>query len=630
MKTIKFIFSLLVSVMLVVPSWAAGDSYDEYVYAKDFTIMSGETAYLPIAVKNTNAEISGIQFTVTLPDGLSFIIDENPDQLESEEEETAGISVYYKVYKECTISNWIVQAFTGKNAPSNTAKLLLFSMNKASISKGDRIILYIPLNVSSDIDVSNAKVMLSEETMNTSDDKEITPLAIGETLSANLSKATFSSDYSIEITPFSLKKTDNDYEVILNMSCNQEDINDIRLDINMPSILTVTEDRSGPLAPVTADGKRLGQKDHSISMIDNHVSILSITEGDYRMIAKKSGPLVKFFYTSASILKSSIPTLTLEHIHLKKDDGSYIYLPPYTADIYVGVTNPVATPDENGAVAFHGNYADESTQTLMTEALMSNDITTINLSEVTAATKIEPQNPNAIIRCTKDLGLDQPNVVIGDVCANLVLTDGHAFRNTEEFTANTASYSRTMTNHSWGTLCLPFAATSTNANVYTLNSVTTGADGEMKFTQAAAAAVEANTPCVIKKDAEDVTFAASNVMVGATPAESKAGTGAPDWTLNGTTIDLNFTTDLSSLYFINGDQFWQASNSLHVAPFRAYFNGPAGSLQAKFRITEETNGIETIENEAEAGVIYDLQGRAVEAAQAGQIYVQGAKKFVVK
>lgn len=603
MKTIKFIFSLLVSLMLVVPALAAPT--DGYVYSKDVSAILGEEFDLPIAIKNTEFKVKSFQFNITLPDGLSF----------------ASNSEGYKATLESDYSNWVVNHATEEGAPSNTA-LVLVSCQKdrtTCIDKGDHVVLYLGIKVDKDADLTNSKITLSKETVTLEDGTETTPLTSGETITSTVSEGTYADGYSLEIVPFKIASMS-----MANLDVNfksAENLASFSFDIQLPSSIAFSNPSinadclnnagfAGFFTVTSASATISGNSAMS--------SMVYINSGEAKLLTL---PIL------CGAIEDGIYTLKIENISFTDVSGNVTKVAPYTADIYVGATTPVATPDANGAVAFHGNYADETAQALMTEALKSDDITTIDLSEVTAATEIVPQNKNAIIRCTKDLGLTQDNVVIGDECANLVLTDGYAFRNTEAFTATTASYSRTMADHSWGTLCLPFAASSTNANVYTLNSVTTGTDGEMKFTQTASAAVEANTPCVIKKDADEITFTATSVEVPVTPADSKVATSVAGWTLLGTTTDLN-VADLSKAYFINGDHFWKAGTSLHVAPFRAYFEG--ASSAAKFRITEETNGIETIENEAEAGVIYDLQGRAVKAAQAGQIYVQGAKKFVVK
>lgn len=581
---------------------------DGYVYSKDASTLLGEEFELPIAIKNTEFRVKSFQFTITLPDGISFISD--------------GEDYMYKL--ESDYAKWSVNYATVAGEPTNTAVVMVsYQKNQTTcIEKGDNIVLNLILKADENVDLENTTISLSKEIVTLEDGTATHPLADGETITSVVTEASYPEGYSLEIIPFKVNATKSFIDI---QYSSATDLKGFTFDVEFSASADFT-----PAKPTIKTDCYSDADWTDFFEIKKEGSTMSGNSTDIDFIYIKSGSRTLCTLTTAvklTNLSDGLYTVTLKNIKFTDITGKKIVVAPYTADIYVGTTTPVATPDENGAVAFHGNYADETAQALMTDALKSDDITTIDLSEVTAATEIVPQNLNAIIRCTKDLGLTQDNVVIGDECASLVLTDGYAFKNTEAFTATSASYTRKMDDHSWGTLCLPFAVTNTNANVYTLSSVTTGENGEMKFTQAASAAVEANTPYVIKKDADEVTFTASDVEVPATPADSKVATSVAGWTLIGTTTDLN-VADLSKAYFINGDHFWKAGSSLHVAPFRAYFEG--ASSAAKFRIAEETNGIETIENEAEAGVIYDLQGRAVKAAQAGQVYVQGAKKFIVK
>lgn len=590
------------------------------VYAKDIVAQPGSEVEIPFQIE-TNIPIKSVQLRITLPEGMTFV----PKGTFFMKDGVTDEDVEYNNYicfldHPDTSDDWFFQVVEQTSKSSQTATVLLFDIENGTIFEGDAPLMTILAKVDENADLTDKHITINEEKIGLEDGSAYNALPNGETLSSSVTQGTklYPEGYSLQIMPFayngevetnyiltnSAKLTKIDYYTTIESALvtNELYYNDLSL---KKAQFSIEEKADANIIHITINRKGT----NTLASGENTIAALGLAED------------------ADNVLASGIYRVKLQHIRVTDVNGNIIEVEPYTADMYVGATTPVATPDENGAVAFHGNYADETAQALMTDALKSDDITTIDLSEVTAATEIVPQNLNAIIRCTKDLGLTQDNVVIGDECASLVLTDGYAFKNTEAFTATSASYTRKMDDHSWGTLCLPFAVTNTNANVYTLSSVTTGENGEMKFTQAASAAVEANTPYVIKKDADEVTFTASDVEVPATPADSKVATSVAGWTLIGTTTDLN-VADLSKAYFINGDHFWKAGSSLHVAPFRAYFEG--ASSAAKFRIAEETNGIETIENEAEAGVIYDLQGRAVKAAQAGQVYVQGAKKFIVK
>lgn len=591
------------------------------VYAKDIVAQPGSEVEIPFQIE-TNIPIKSVQLKITLPEGMTFV----PKGTFFMKDGVTDEDVEYNNYicfldHPDTSDDWFFQVVEQTSKSSQTATVLLFDIENGTISEGDAPLMTILAKVDENADLTDKHITINEAKVALENSTSYNTLADGKPLLSSVTKGTklYPEGYSLQIMPFayngdvvtdyiltnSAKLTKVDFYTTIESALVTNELYYNELNSSIKTKFRIEEKADANIIHITINRR----SSNTFASGENTIAVLGLAEDE------------------DNVLASGIYRVKLQHIRVTDVNGNIIEVEPYTADMYVGATTPVATPDENGVVVFHGNYADETAQALMTDALKSDDITTIDLSEVTAATEIVPQNLNAIIRCAKDLGLTQDNVVIGDECASLVLTDGYAFKNTEAFTATSASYTRKMDDHSWGTLCLPFAATSANANVYTLSSVTTGENGEMKFTQAASATVVANTPCVIKKDADEVTFTASRVEVPATPADSKVATSVAGWTLIGTTTDLN-VADLSKAYFINGDHFWKAGSSLHVAPFRAYFEG--ASSAAKFRIAEETNGIETIENEAEAGVIYDLQGRAVKAAQAGQVYVQGAKKFIVK
>ena len=75
----------------------------------------------------------------------------------------------------------------------------------------------------------------------------------------------------------------------------------------------------------------------------------------------------------------------------------------------------------------------------------------------------------------------------------------------------------------------------------------------------------------------------------------------------------------------------KAGSGASMKAFRAYFDGINQGAKLVFdgEIIGEATGIDTIENAAQTGELYDLQGRRVMNAQKG-LYIQNGKKFVVK
>lgn len=635
MKTIKFIFSLLVSLMLVVPSWAQEETSALYVYAENVSALVGDEVELPIVLKNT-CNVKSFEFVITIPSGVSFV------------EKGAGLK-FTKVNED--ISDWVITA-SNINGSTQVARILGYyvSGSDLSIKSGESTLLSLTLSADEDLVSEGAEIQITEQVFTDADGKEhpsIIPEG-EEPEGAIIKPVTYSEGYSLQFlpqiiqdsednaiefdiilsTPIEAKITSIDFDLVIDKTFYAKELWYANINASYPNGLNYTS-----LPTLTATGQ--------------HISIVSkkttkfISNGNIANVG-----LVK--ESEEATISDGVYCISLKNIKVISN-GNEISIEPYSGDIYVCPSTeeiPLA-PINNGVVAFHGNYSDSDLFDILCSAVPTEapQVTTLDLTAVTAVPcpgkSFTLANANALIRTNEDFQLtNKKNVVIGKICSNLELTDKNAFANTKKFTATNASYTRPMSDHTWATLCLPFAANMYGANIYTLKEISvSGSDTEdyglMTFEMEATTTVAANKPYVIKKTANNAIFSASDTEVPVTPDVCSVKTDIDNWSLNGTTIDVNFATaDLEShnYYFINSDAFWNASNSLHVAPFRAYFEytQPEDAAPAKFRITEETNGIETIENEAEAGVIYDLQGRAVKAAQAGQIYVQGAKKFVVK
>lgn len=624
--------------MLVVPSWAQEEEPSAlYVYAENVSALVGDEVELPIVLKNT-CNVKSFEFVITIPSGVSFV------------EKGAGLK--FTIMNE-EISDWIIVATTINGSTQKKARILGYYISDLdlTIEPGESTLLSLTLSADEDLVSEGAEIQITDQVFTDADGKEH-PFIIPEgeePEAAIIEPVTYAEGYSLQFlpqiipdseenaivfdiilsTPVGAKITKIDFDLVIDKAFLEKELWYANINSNYDS----GWDYNSTSTPTTY-GKHCSIVQRRSTKFISAGMIASVG------LAKKND--------DDAIISDGVYCISVKNIKATSN-GNEISIEPYSGDIYACPSTdeiPLATIS-NGVVAFHGNYSNSDLFEILSKAVPTEDpkVTTLDLTAVTAVPcagkSFTLANTNALIRTNEDFQLtNTKNVVIGKNCSNLELTDKYAFANTKKFTATNASYTRPMTDHSWGTLCLPFAATMHGANIYTLKEVTangtnTESSGLMTFEMEATTTVAANKPYVIKKTANTVIFSASNTEVPVTPDVCSEKTDIDNWSLNGMTIDVNFaTTDLEShnYYFINSDAFWNASNSLHVAPFRAYFEytQPEGTAPAKFRITEETNGIEAIKNEAEAGVIYDLQGRAEKAAQAGQIYVQGAKKFVVK
>ena len=246
------------------------------------------------------------------------------------------------------------------------------------------------------------------------------------------------------------------------------------------------------------------------------------------------------------------------------------------------------------------------------------------------------------------------NVVVKDgddayTCANLVLTDGADFYTPVTFTAGKATYSRTLPETStWGTIVLPFEATTTDVSLYEATEII--ADGSEESILAVqpltGGALEAHTPALFQGETAGttLTFSASDAEVAATAdAVLTKAIGENGYTLTGSlsTIDALTEGDL----FIAKDMFWSVGtqNTVRMQAFRAYIDAPeAGPAQVnalRILIGDATSIRQALSDGTLPVDVYSLQGvqlrknvecgEALEGLPAG-IYIVGGKKVVKK
>ena len=216
----------------------------------------------------------------------------------------------------------------------------------------------------------------------------------------------------------------------------------------------------------------------------------------------------------------------------------------------------------------------------------------------------------------------------------LTINDGENFYDPgNPYIAASATYHRDFT-YNWGTLCLPFEIKNSYEGVsfYKLSSVDR-TNKTLSFTSIST--VPAGEP-VVYKVADDVAlnFSETNAQVTTTP---KVGETVDGWTLHGTwqRIDANAMNADEYLYFFSNNKFWQATSSVNVPAFRAYFLATEdlgdNAIQAPYRIqTDDVEGLQFVEQEdGTVKAYYDLQGRKLDGARKGLV-IENGKIIMVK
>ncbi len=226
-------------------------------------------------------------------------------------------------------------------------------------------------------------------------------------------------------------------------------------------------------------------------------------------------------------------------------------------------------------------------------------------------------NPNALFIANSGALSNTNNVIVSDVCASLVLTDGYPFKAPADFTATAASYSRDLGTAGAGTLCLPFAAAIPDGvKAYTLNY--TAGNAAAKATEVTST-IPANKP-VLLNGTGSVDFTGTSVSIDADAANvDGALTGVFKTTIvpQGSYVLQNGADDLG-FYKVESDD-------IEASPFRAYMTADGGA-RGFIGLDEMVTGINEVKvNKAAAktGKIYNLNGQIVSKPTKGLFIVDG-------
>lgn len=302
----------------------------------------------------------------------------------------------------------------------------------------------------------------------------------------------------------------------------------------------------------------------------------------------------------------------------------------------------VGSADENRMYwHFHPTSTTDSFKGILTEAEVKDKIdnttgTYLKLDKyafiANDLTSNMPENSNLLVKVKTGSSITGTNIINNKTCAYLVLTDGQPFGYTEDITATTASYSRTVTNK-FGTICLPYAVSSNeDVQYYTLDRK----EGSTLYLTKQDD-IAAGVPAVFEN-----LSAGTTLNITATDATIKGSVpAAADATLKliGTFNEVVITDaeELAKDYYISGGKFRQANSSLTVKPFRAYFTTTSGNNVKMFNLSvleEEETAISDISNAAEVKEIYDANGMKQTSLHKGLNIVKmtdgGVQKVMVK
>jgi len=308
----------------------------------------------------------------------------------------------------------------------------------------------------------------------------------------------------------------------------------------------------------------------------------------------------------------------------------------------------------------------------------------VNIPEGTAVVDLRGQNtitevipdetnPNCLYLLDSDADVpsgiteNTHNVIKGNVANTIRLTDGHDFFTPIDFTVNTITYKRTITNGydpsnsgGWTTICLPFNVMSISAggnNIDWFHSANDenknfwlmefNSDDEDKVLFNYADKLKANMPYIItipgdtwgdewKLAGKELTFTGDNVSIQSDAPTFMSGNYFKF-------LGTRTTKEDTHIYVLNeaGTNFVHSPFEQETGAFRAFF-APYGyghdsnSVAISF-ISENTTALigTQFRQKAETGAIYNLQGVKVGTADQKDslpkgIYIINGKKYIIK
>jgi hypothetical protein len=249
------------------------------------------------------------------------------------------------------------------------------------------------------------------------------------------------------------------------------------------------------------------------------------------------------------------------------------------------------------------------------------------MTNVTATT-LTSANPNCLFIANSGKLTNTKNVIVGSTCANLELTDGKPFKAPADFTATNAKFIKPVSAAGYATMVIPFTTADLPTGV-TAKELT-GVSGET-ITASDAASIAADEPVLIKADAGDYEFTATDAAIAAT-ADGTVNNGL----LYGGYATMTAAADGTNYVLQkNGSEvnFYKViDTAATVKPFRAYLSVPSPAPVLYFNFFDmETTGLNDVRGKMAdfRGDFFDLQGRKVANPTKG-LYIVNGKKVMVK
>lgn len=297
-------------------------------------------------------------------------------------------------------------------------------------------------------------------------------------------------------------------------------------------------------------------------------------------------------------------------LFVKPTSGIYTNVHDGKLDVLSAIGEEISATDFVGAVSSYQNVTCIDVTGVNFDAKYStSDIMGLNISR------------NAFVIVGEENQLVGNNIIYGDECANLVLTDGYDFSAPKEFTAATVTYNAVVSpSLGYKTLVLPYdCAVPAGFEGYEVGSVN---DGVLDMVPVNT--ITANKPVILKNEGT-ATLKANNAVI--TPADG----ALTDGVLVGTYEAIDAPVGSYVLQNQGGNvAFYHVTEAVQpvVNAFRAYLSVPSNTARIRVMFDGEATVIRQIENgelKAENHDYYNLNGQRISKFSKGIVINNGHK-----
>ncbi len=440
--------------------------------------------------------------------------------------------------------------------------------------------------------------------------------SIGTSLMAEAEKSASDEDCNLEVIPFTVAEGTTTSTVKLDMNNPGNEFTAFQCDIVFPEGISwaTTVDKRGnkKVTQPTFDSEadRTDATYHTIDAglnADGSINIM-VYSTDLEVILDESGAVLDMPFVYDANLAPGVYDIEIKNMVLTRKNQTDVKPADYKFSVMVG-------SPKDSSIKLHGNFTDEAIKDFNKALAGNTNVTSIDMSAATGLAEdvtIASGNKNTLVYAKEGASIEnKDNVIVGNVCQNLVLTDGNSFSTPKSFTATNATYERSISG-TWGTIMLPYEVKSNDDVEY---YIPTAVENNMLVIEKKET-LPANTPALVAKiNGSKIQAKAQNVTINAMAGTSANGSV----TMHGSYESNTKITD-SNAYYIKDDKFVRCNGYFFVDAFRAYFtvSGTDAKTIGIPGIGEATAIDALLKDDNTKGVsYYDESGKQINSLKSG-------------